>query len=122
MRSGFHAAHLAAERDLELLTVRSILYHTKLGLQLLHSIWMQSAERPSRWSLSTLVARHVVIRRNTEQRGGRFELSPPWDGLQAQERPQWTQFNARGDSSAIQAYWYTFFLNTLPSPNFRTIF
>jgi hypothetical protein len=48
MRSGFHAAHLAAERDLELLTVRSILYHTKLGLQLLHSIRMQSAERPSR--------------------------------------------------------------------------
>jgi hypothetical protein len=48
MRSGFHAAHLAAERDLELLTFRSILYHTKLGLQLLHRFRMQSVERASR--------------------------------------------------------------------------
>ena len=48
LRSGGHAAHLAAERDLELLTVRSILYHTKLGLQLLHRFRMQSVERASR--------------------------------------------------------------------------
>jgi hypothetical protein len=48
MRSGGHAAHLAAERNLELLTVRSIFYHTKLGLQLLHRFRMQSVERPSR--------------------------------------------------------------------------
>jgi hypothetical protein len=48
MRSGFHAAHLAAERDLELLTVRSILYHTKLGLQLFHRFRMQSVECASR--------------------------------------------------------------------------
>ena len=48
MRSGFHAAHLAAERDLELLTVRSILHHTKLGLQLVRRFRMQSVERASR--------------------------------------------------------------------------
>ena len=48
MRSGFHAAHLAAERDLELLTVRSILHHTKLGLQIVHRFRMQSVERASR--------------------------------------------------------------------------
>jgi hypothetical protein len=48
MRSDFHAAHLAAERDRELLTVRSILYHTKLGLQLVRRFRMQSVERASR--------------------------------------------------------------------------
>ena len=48
MRSGFHAVHLAAERDLELLTVRSILHHTKLGLQIVHRFRMQSVERASR--------------------------------------------------------------------------
>jgi hypothetical protein len=47
MRSGFHAAHLAAERNLEQLTA-SIFYHTKLGLQLLHRFRMQSVERASR--------------------------------------------------------------------------
>jgi hypothetical protein len=47
MRSGSHAAHLAAERNLEQLTF-SIFYHTKLGLQLVHRFRMQSVERPSR--------------------------------------------------------------------------
>jgi hypothetical protein len=40
---------------------------------------------------------------STGREAGRFEVSPPRDGLQAQEWPQWTQFNARGGSSAIQA-------------------
>ncbi len=127
LRSGFHAAHLAAERDLELLTVRSILYHTraKLGLQLLHlsafGCRAPSALRASLLAHSSLGTSSSVgtPSRLGEGPGAASNFHRP--GTVCKRR---SGCNGRSSTHAATRrpfgpYLYTFFKIPLPPPNFQ---